>query len=179
MTRITEPTGTTAPTVGWLPKSAQPNWFRRLKGWQQVGLVVAGIVAVCAIGSSITGGNEPTPQVQPLPGASVGNDTNPPVTEAPPAQPVTVTGNGNNVVQVGAILNGAFTVAYSAPSYDFLIVDFLKEDGTDGMSWEDMGINEYQEGGVSGTVILHLENVTMVQASNTQGDWTLIFTPLG
>jgi hypothetical protein len=73
---------------------------------------------------------------------------------------------------------GKYRVDYTA-SYQFLIVEFMKSDGTDGSGFMDT-INEYSNSGnVSGSAVVTLTDVSSVAVSNTQGAWSITFTKLG
>lgn len=106
-----------------------------------------------------------------------------PLAEAPVAAPepqqVEVSGNNNSVAQLNATLNGMFQVEYSGSSF-CLIVKFLRADGSSGAGWME-DINECAanlDTKLSGTTLVNLTDVTMVHVENTQGAWTLRFTPM-
>jgi len=160
------------------PKRRAPTWLI---------ITVSGIVGLCCVGVAISAalpkdakndaGSVTSQQPQDSAAASVAVTT---TTKAatPPVQPVKVDGTGNEVKDIGATLNGRFKVDYSAED-SFLIVDFLKADGSDGAGLFD-AINEGTgSGNVSGSKVVSLTNVTMVQTQNTEGNWSLTFTALG
>lgn len=152
------------------PKKSLPTWAR----W-----VLVAVIAVCAIGFIASlGDDEETPQIQPAP-----TDVQPaaePTADAPAPEPVTVSGSGNALADIGATLNGRFRLDYTAGSF-CIIVDFLKADGSDGGDW-DSGVNECAEDtdvNASGSRVVELHDATMVQVDNTHGPWSLTLTPLG
>lgn len=150
------------------PQAKKPLLHRPMT-WVVIAFVI--ILAICGIASRYGDANN---TIAPI--TEISADAASP--EVPPVSRV-VDGNGNSVVQIGAELNGAFLVDYNA-SYNALIINFLNSAGDSGASWEDVGINEFaMDGPLTGQVVMHLSGVTMVQASNTEGAWSLKFTPLG
>lgn len=139
--------------------------------------------AILLVILAIVCGNAMTPMkpaaITPLPGASA-NASDSPAAQAPASAPVTVTGDGSAVLQIGAKLNGPFKVDYSFGSWCG-IAKFLKADGSSGAEFmedinncaDDMNAN------LTGSTVVHLKDVTMVQTDNTRGAWTLTFTPMG
>lgn len=166
------------------PKEMVPRkpWHRRKSTWIIAGLAAIALLIACANGTS-PAGSDPNGVVHP---PNVETVTSPaPEPNAPggataPAapKPVAVKGTGNVLKKIGATLNGTYELEYDA-SYNFLIVEFLKADGSDGAGLME-SVNEYAESGdVKGSTIVHLEGVTTVKVDNTQGAWTLKFTKVG
>lgn len=141
------------------------------------GFVIAGLVAIACTGQ--TPRNEPGTVDRVTAAIPDQSATTPAEPAPPPQQPVTVTGVGNNVVQIGATLNGAFTVAYSTEQAGGFILDFLRADGSSAAGFME-GVNELNfDGPISGSKVVTLDDASMVQASNVDGPWTVTFTPLG
>lgn len=155
---------------------------RKFKLWHGVVLGLLALVTMCLLLTAVVGNPKDSapPQIQPIVTASVqpGQVAGAPSASVAP-QPVVVKGKNNQVVQIGAILNGPFTVEYSFGSFCG-IAQFSKADGTDGAQFmeaiNDCASNVDEK--LSGSTIVHLKNVTMIKVDNTRGAWTLKFTPL-
>ena len=96
-------------------------------------------------------------------------------TPSVPAVPVTVTGSGEQVTTANLVATG-YTVSYQAGSF-CLIVQPVETDGSDGMSVVNECASNF-EGPVSGTTTYRGTGRTTLHVSNTQGPWSLTFTPL-
>jgi hypothetical protein len=179
----------------WAEAKANEARTKRRKYWI-IG-IAAGLVAACCIGGVISMAGGKKDGASPLPAQTTVTQQNVPVNEtttigstttpqaAPPA-PTTfkVEGNGNSLGDIKDTtgqrysLTGKYRVDYTA-SYQFLIVEFMKSDGTDGSGFMDT-INEYSNSGnVSGSAVVTLTDVSSVAVSNTQGAWSITFTKLG
>jgi hypothetical protein len=90
------------------------------------------------------------------------------------AYPVTISGTGEQVKTADLVATG-YTVAYQASS-NCLIVAPVQSDGSDGSA----AVNECARGNdpVSGTTTYRGTERTTFHISNTQGPWSLTFTPL-
>jgi hypothetical protein len=95
-------------------------------------------------------------------------------TPAVPAYPVTISGSGEQVKTADLVAHG-YTVSYQASS-NCLIVAPVESDGSDGGSV----VNECTsgDGPVSGTTTYRGTGRTTFHVSNTEGRWSLTFTPL-
>ena len=95
-------------------------------------------------------------------------------TPAVPAYPVTISGSGEQV-QTAELVATGYTVAYQASS-NCLIVAPVQADGSDGESV----VNECGQGDgpLSGTTTYRGTGRTTFHVSNTEGQWSLTFTPL-
>lgn len=96
--------------------------------------------------------------------------TPPPV----PAVPVTINGSGEQVQTVDLVATG-YTVAYQASSM-CLAVQPVQADGSDGVAVVNECANG--DGPVSGTTTYRSTGRTTFHVSNTEGSWSLTFTPL-
>lgn len=119
---------------------------------------------------------------QPFNDAQPTQDVQPVIQTTPPPPPVresaTVNGSGNSLKQLGITLNGMYQVDYTGSSI-CLIVNFLKADGSSGAGFM-QDINECNaDGQLSGTTLVKMTDVAMVQIENTRGAWTLSFAPVG
>ena len=87
--------------------------------------------------------------------------------------PVTIRGNGKTVKTVSLVASG-YTIEYRASSYCLAVLT-VEADGSDGVA-----VNECAQGDgpVSGTTSYHATGPTTFRVSNTQGNWSLTFTPL-
>ena len=97
-------------------------------------------------------------------------------TRSVPAAPVTVTGNGEQVASAALVATG-YTVSYQATSF-CLIVQPVETDGSDGISIVNECAFDNMNGPVSGTTTYRGTGRTTLHVSNTQGPWSLTFTPL-
>lgn len=108
---------------------------------------------------------------------SVGN-TEAPIstvsTPAVPAYPVTISGSDEQVKTADLVAHG-YTVTYQASS-NCLIVQPVQADGSDGIAV----VNKCASGDapVSGTTTYRGTGRTTFHISNTEGSWSLTFTPL-
>jgi hypothetical protein len=95
-------------------------------------------------------------------------------TPAVPAYPVTINGTGEQVKTAELVAHG-YTVTYQASS-NCLIVAPVQSDGSDGSAV----VNECGRGDdpASGTTTYRGTGRTTFHVSNTQGPWSLTFTPL-
>lgn len=159
------------------PKRA---WYRKPLVW--TGIVV-GLFALCGLGNLMANGGTPPP-VQPNGANQVIGDVAQTATDAPaevaaPPAPVTVTGTGNNVVQIGAVLNGTFQVDYSFGTWCGMAY-FLNAGGESsaGIMEDINNCSGDTDTPMTGSTIVHLENTTTVRTDNTGGDWSLTFTSL-
>lgn len=102
--------------------------------------------------------------------------TDTPTTTVHKAQggPVTVTGSGEQVV-TAKLDEGAYLLNYR-DSDSSIIVAPVNEDGSEGSSI----VNEFKmgAGALDGSTTFHSNGVTTFRVRNTQGDWTLTFTPM-
>jgi hypothetical protein len=91
-----------------------------------------------------------------------------------PAYPVTISGSGEQVKTAELVATG-YTVAYQASS-NCLAVQPVQADGSDGVSV----VNEcaHGDGPVSGTTTYRGTGRTTFHVYNTDGSWSLTFTPL-
>lgn len=105
----------------------------------------------------------PTPTSQIAPAAPTVN-----------AAPITITGTGESVKTVD-LQAGGYTVNYRASSA-YLIVCPVEASGNDGMAI--VNASSQDDSGVSGTANFHATGRTTFHVSNTEGTWTLTFTPL-
>lgn len=104
-----------------------------------------------------------------------GNETPSSSAPAVPAYPVTISGNGEQVKTADLVPHG-YTVAYQASSWT-MIVQPVQADGSDGPLVIN-AIGQDSSSGVSGTTTYRATGRTTFHISNTQGPWTLTFTPL-
>ena len=138
-------------------------------------LVTIGLGAALIVGAACGGAPKDNEPATVVPNGASAATTE---AQAPPAQPVKVTGTGSTVVEVGATLNGKFKVDYTTED-NAVIVKFLKADGSDGAGLL-QGINELDfDKKVAGSTVVDLTDVTMVETDNIDKGWTLTFTPLG
>lgn len=94
-------------------------------------------------------------------------------TPAVPAVPVTISGSGEQV-KTADLVAGGYTVAYQATSHCVDAVP-VHADGTEGGTV----IGGCGEGdGVSGTAVYHATGRTTFHVQNTEGSWSLTFSPL-
>ena len=95
-------------------------------------------------------------------------------TPAVPAYPVTISGTGEQVKTADLVAHG-YTVTYQASS-NCLIVSPVQSDGSDGVAV----VNQCASGDapVSGTTTYRGTGRTTFHVSNTEGAWSLTFTPL-
>jgi hypothetical protein len=91
-----------------------------------------------------------------------------------PAVPVTIDGTGEQVKTAELVATG-YTVAYQASS-NCLIVSPVQADGSDGIGVVNECANG--DGPVSGTTTYRGTGRTTFHISNTEGSWSLTFTPL-
>lgn len=128
-------------------------------------------VAVVALSACV-----PTPDKN-YHGSVSGNETpgNTISTPAVPAYPVTISGSGEQVKTADLVAHG-YTVAYQASSWT-MIVQPVQADGTDGTLVIN-AIGQDSSSGVSGTTTYRATGRTTFHISNTQGPWSLTFTPL-
>jgi hypothetical protein len=156
---------------------------RKFKLWHGIVLGLITLVTMCLLLTLVVGGlttTPPPPPVQPIATTGPAAVAAPSASTAPAApKSVAVKGKNNQVVQIGAILNGAFTVEYAFGSFCG-IAQFNKADGSDGAQFmetiNDCASNADEK--LSGSTIVHLKDVTMVKVDNTRGAWTLKLTPL-
>jgi hypothetical protein len=129
-----------------------------------------GLIVAAIVGAALTGC---TPIDHDYHGAVAGNSAS---SEAPAthinAAPVTVTGTGESVKTV-ELESGGYTVNYTAAS-NYLIVAPVQSSGEDGPAI----VNANGSNGVTGTTTFHANGRTTFHVSNTQGEWSLTFTPL-
>jgi len=166
-------------------------------------IVVAGLVALCGIGTIIAATTSPgragfnaalstataTHGAQVLPSSTAVElkpgqlDPNAVrTTQAPPPrQPVTVTGSGNST-KTAQLTAGGYTVDYKATGrrgYTFLIVEVISKDGTSQGSF----VNDQAESNTltgSTTISAQDTNTYLFKVSNADNEtWTLTFTPIG
>ena len=95
-------------------------------------------------------------------------------TPAVPAYPVTLSGTGEQVKTANLVAHG-YTVSYQASS-NCIIVTPVQADGSDGMSVVSQCASG--DGPVSGTTTYKGTGRTTFHVYNTDGPWTLTFTPL-
>lgn len=95
-------------------------------------------------------------------------------TPSVPAVPVTITGSGEQVETADLVATG-YTVTYQASS-NCLAVQPVQADGSDGVAV----VNQCArgDGPVSGTTTYHATGRTTFHVQNTEGSWSLTFTPL-
>jgi hypothetical protein len=91
------------------------------------------------------------------------------------AAPITISGTGEAVKTVD-LESGGYTVSYTASTFT-LIVSPVKTSGDDGAPIVN-AIGQDTSSGVSGTATFHAHGRTTVHVHNTQGTWSLTFTPL-
>ena len=96
-------------------------------------------------------------------------------TPAVPAYPVTVTGSGEQVKTVDLVATG-YTVTYRASTFTF-IVQPVRVDGSDGPAMV-LAVGQDYSAGVTGTTTYRATGRTTLHISDTQGPWSLTFTPL-
>ena len=96
-------------------------------------------------------------------------------TPAVPAYPVTVTGSGEQVKTVDLVATG-YTVTYRASTFTF-IVQPVRVDGSDGPAMV-LAVGQDYSAGVTGTTTYRATGRTTLHVSDTQGPWSLTFTPL-
>jgi hypothetical protein len=96
-------------------------------------------------------------------------------TPAVPAYPVTITGSGEQVKTVDLVATG-YTVTYRASTFTF-IVQPVRADGSDGPAMV-LAVGQDYSGGVTGTTTYRATGRTTFHISDTQGPWSLTFTPL-
>jgi hypothetical protein len=107
---------------------------------------------------------------------TVGGTETPTVsTPSVPAYPVTITGSGEQVKTADLVAHG-YTVQYQASSA-YLIVKPVQADGSEGLAMINAGGGS-SDGGVTGATTYRATGRTTFHISNTQGPWTLTFTPL-
>jgi hypothetical protein len=93
---------------------------------------------------------------------------------AVPAVPVTITGSGEQV-KTADLVAGGYTVAYQASSYCIDAVP-VHADGTEGGTV--IGGCGETDVPASGTAVYHATGRTTFHVKNTEGSWSLTFTPL-
>lgn len=130
-------------------------------------LVVVSIAAAAALSACV-------PTTDKNYHGSVGGTEAPSSTASVPAYPVTVSGTGEQVKTADLVAHG-YTVTYQASS-NCLIVAPVQSDGGDGSSV----VNQcaHGDGPVSGTTTYRGTGRTTLHVYNTQGPWSLTFTPL-
>lgn len=96
-------------------------------------------------------------------------------TPSVPAVPVDLSGNGEQVVTADLVATG-YTVSYRASSWT-IIVEPVQADGSTGVAVVN-GIGQDTDSGVTGTTTYRATGRTTFHVYNTQGPWTLTFTPL-
>jgi hypothetical protein len=96
-------------------------------------------------------------------------------TPAVPAVPVTISGNGEAVETAELVATG-YTVKYQASSWTIIVAP-VQSTGDDGPSLIN-AIGQDTSTGASGTTTYRATGRTTFHVSNTQGPWTLTFTPL-
>ena len=96
-------------------------------------------------------------------------------TPAVPAYPVTISGSGEQVKTANLVATG-YTVNYQASSFT-LIVFPVRADGSDGL-YVVNAIGQDYSNGVTGTTTYRATGRTTFHVTNTQGPWSLTFTPL-
>jgi hypothetical protein len=96
-------------------------------------------------------------------------------TPAVPAVPITITGTGEQVETVDLVATG-YTVKYKASSFTLVVLP-VQADGSDGMYVVDV-IGQDTSRGVSGTTTYRATGRTTFHITNTDGPWSLTFTPL-
>ncbi len=96
-------------------------------------------------------------------------------TPAVPAYPVTISGSGEQVKTADLVAGSGYTVAYQASSHCIDAVP-VHADGTEGGTV----IGGCAEGSdsASGTAVYHATGRTTFHVQNTEGSWSLTFTPL-
>lgn len=90
------------------------------------------------------------------------------------AAPITISGTGEQVKTVD-LQSGGYTVSYTCAS-DYLIVSPVQSSGEDGAAI--VNASGQSSSGVSGTANFHATGRTTVHVHNTDGAWSLTFTPL-
>ena len=109
-------------------------------------------------------------------GATSGAALTPTVsTPSVPAYPVTISGSGEQVKTANLVATG-YTVNYQASSFT-LIVFPVRADGSDGL-YVVNAIGQDYSNGVTGTTTYRATGRTTFHVTNTQGPWSLTFTPL-
>jgi hypothetical protein len=88
------------------------------------------------------------------------------------AAPITISGTGETVKTVN-LQEGGYTVDYTCAT-NYLIVSPVQSSGEDGAPI----VNASGPSGASGTANFHATGRTTVHVHNTDGAWTLTFTPL-
>lgn len=158
-------------------------WYRRPLPW--IGIAIGVLVLCCGGVFANVLTKVDTPAIsQPESQITINESPSesPSAEPAPPAppQPVTAQGSGNSIGQLNATLNGSFRVDYSFASWCG-IAKFLKADGSSGAGFlEDInGCSGDTSTPLTGSTIVNLTDVTMVQVDNARGDWSLQLTPLG
>lgn len=152
---------------------------RTLKVWHVIVFLICFGLVVCGLAGYLFG-----PDTEPS-NKSI-NSSAPASVSAPapvsPAAPkvIVVKGKGNSVVQTPSVLKGTFELTYAFGDW-CAIANFLRPDGNSGANFlED--INECANdvnAKLSGSTIVHLTGVSQVKVSNTEGDWSLTFKPIG
>jgi hypothetical protein len=97
-------------------------------------------------------------------------------TPAVQAYPVTISGSGEQVKTADLVAGGGYTVAYEASSHCIDAVP-VHADGTEGGTVIG-ACSEHSGGPVSGTAVFHATGRTTFHVQNTEGSWSLTFTPL-
>lgn len=153
-----------------------------LKPWLQIVILLAIIIVACSIGSEMAAKDEPGTG-NPIPNqsasAQAGTETE---GEAPvPArQPLTVTGSGESVVELGATLSGAYKMDYAFGSWCGAIT-FISASGEaaqdDYMAMNGCGSDT--DTPLTGSAMVNLNGALMIQTENTRGNWTVTLTPVG
>jgi len=95
-------------------------------------------------------------------------------TPAVPAYPVTITGSDEQVKTADLVAHG-YTITYQASS-NCLAVQPVESDGSDGVAV--VNVCAHGDAPASGTTTYKGTGRTTFHISNTQGPWTLTFTPL-
>ena len=133
-------------------------------------LAVAGIVAAVAALSACV------PIADKNYHGSVGGTEAPSTVSTPsvPAYPVTISGTGEQVKTAELVAHG-YTVTYQASS-NCLIVEPVQADGSEGVAV--VNVCGRGEDPASVTTTYRGTGRTTFHVSNTQGPWTLTFTPL-
>ncbi|MEB4212317.1 hypothetical protein [Mycobacterium sp. 94-17] len=96
-------------------------------------------------------------------------------TPSVPAYPVTLSGTGEQVKTADLVAHG-YTVTYQASSWT-MIVSPVQADGSDGSALIN-AFGQDSSSGVTGTTTYRATGRTTLHISNTQGPWSLTFTPL-
>ncbi len=94
---------------------------------------------------------------------------------AVPAYPVSINGTGESVETAELVAHG-YTIKYQASSWTMIVAP-VQADGTDGPPAIN-AIGQSTSQRVTGTTTFRASGRTTFHVYNTQGPWTLTFTPL-